>query len=461
MENYPKPVTKQCLNKILEQMNNSMYKIIRKDGNFDVGYFTIFKNQENNIPVVIINIYQSDEEYNNYITILKNNHREKIQLGKKRYKNEDLNILIIEIKVNEINKINYLEIDDKIFDEEYEIKNSNESIYIIQYDYKNNASVSFGIIKYIDFKKFRYSCNLNSKSKCYIVFNSSNNKIIGIHNKISKYSNKGILFNYIINEFIKINTDNKNEIIIHFDIQMEEINKDIYFLDNYYEDKEGLKSQHNNFNELNEFNTELYINNIKHKFQKYFKPLKDGKNVIKLKFNINLTNCSYMFSGCKNITKIYFISFNTNNITDMKYMFYKCINLKEVNLLSFNTLNVTDMSYMFSYCSKLDIIDLTSFNTKNVTDMSSIFYGLNEKINLAISHIDIQNVKEPKNIFNYCNNSNPNLYLEDINNISKDQTMTSNNEIIFGKYEIFLKNEILINEKGESISTYFSYFGSS
>ena len=374
----------------------------------------------------------------------------------------DLNILIIEIKENEIDEINYLEMDDKIFDKEYEIKFCNESIYIIQYDYKNDASVSFGIIKYIDFKKFRYLCNLHEKSKCFIIFNLSNNKIIGIHNKISNYSNKGTLFKFIKNEFIKINTDNKNEIIIYFDIQTEEINKDIYFLDNYYEDKEGLKSQHNNFNELNEFNTVLYINNIKHKFKKYFKPLKEGNNVINLKFIINLTNCSYMFSGCENITKIYFISFNTNNVTDMKYMFYKCIDLKEVNLLSFNTLNVTDMSYMFSYCGKLNIIDLSSFNTKNVIDISSIFYRLNNNVNLVISRIDIKNVQEPKNIFNCCNNSYLNLnekmtqqQITQKKMMPYQEMMLSSNEINFGKYEICLTEEILIKEMGEPILTYF------
>ena len=38
-------------------------------------------------------------------------------------------------------------------------------------------------------------------------------------------------------------------------------NKKIYFLDNYEkEDEKGLKYFHDNLKELNEFNTELYIN---------------------------------------------------------------------------------------------------------------------------------------------------------------------------------------------------------
>ena len=83
-------------------------------------------------------------------------------------------------------------------------------------------------------------------------------------------------------------------------INKNDINKEIYFLNEY-----------NNIKELNDKNAELYINNIKKEYKKYFIPEKEGKYNIKLKFNINLTNCSYMFSNCVNITKINFISFNT------------------------------------------------------------------------------------------------------------------------------------------------------
>ena len=37
------------------------------------------------------------------------------------------------------------------------------------------------------------------------------------------------------------------------------------------------------------------------KYEKYFRPKKEGEYKIELRFNINLTDCSYMFSGCENI----------------------------------------------------------------------------------------------------------------------------------------------------------------
>ena len=98
---------------------------------------------------------------------------------------------------------------------------------------------------------------------------------------------------------------------------------------------------------MNELNTELYINEKKEKYKKYFIPIGEGIYNINIKFNIYLTDCSYMFSGCENIININFISFNTNYIENMKYMFYGCKNLKYLNLFSFNTKNVIDMSHMF------------------------------------------------------------------------------------------------------------------
>ena len=147
-----------------------------------------------------------------------------------------------------------------------------------------------------------------------------------------------------------------NEINILLNITNEDINKEIYFLDNYeYIDKEGCKHLHDNLKELNQSNAELYINNNKYHYKKYFIPNKSGEYYIKLKFNINITNCSYMFAGCKNIININFVSFNTKYIIDMKYMFYLCENLKHINLLSFNTKKVNDMSFIFYGCSSLSI----------------------------------------------------------------------------------------------------------
>ena len=119
-------------------------------------------------------------------------------------------------------------------------------------------------------------------------------------------------------------------------IKKEDINKKIYFLDNIYQKIFEKHYEHNNLKELNEYNTELYINNKKYEFKKYFIPNKEGEYKINIKFNnnlIELTDLSYMFVGCDKIININFISFIIKNKINMKYMFYECKNLKQINIL--------------------------------------------------------------------------------------------------------------------------------
>ena len=70
-------------------------------------------------------------------------------------------------------------------------------------------------------------------------------------------------------------------------IEKDDINKDIYFLDNtvgkYLIYGKIEEHYHDNLKELNEKNTELYINNIRYKYSKYFKPKEEGIYQIKLK----------------------------------------------------------------------------------------------------------------------------------------------------------------------------------
>ena len=250
------------------------------------------------------------------------------------------------------------------------------------------------MLKEIYNKKIIYSCNLNKNYKFSLIFNLSNNKLIGMNQNIYNNYNTGIFFKYVINELFLDNyyeEYNDNKVIIHtnchenlidsnlpyfkeihkkkfveknniidilINIDQKDINKEIYFLDDKYFNFKNNKFIYcrNNLKELNQTNTELYINNIKYEYKKYFIPEKVGKYNIKLKFKINLTDCSYMFNKCHEIREINFISFNTKYVKSMEKMFYECRHIKNINLSSFDTKNVTDMSSMFYYCEKL--IDL-------------------------------------------------------------------------------------------------------
>ena len=398
MKYYPKSVTKQCHQKILEQMNemnNSIFRIKNKNG---IGLFSFIKHNHNTIHVAIINNYINNDEYLNRINVLLNNKEIIIEIDDIIYKDKINDISIIKIKNNN-NIIKYLEIDDKLFEKESEIYYKNESIYILQ-NIKNNALVSYGIIKEINKNEIIYTGNINSNYS--LIFNLNNNKLIGIHKKKNKYYNKGIIFKSIIKE-IKIYLSNINEIDISIDIKKEELNKEIYFIN----DKD------NDIKELNEFNTELYINDKKEKYKRYIKSKKIGINKVVLKFNYNLTNVKNMFKKCQNLIDINFINFISSNLKNMKYMFNDCKNLKNINFISIDTKNVEDMSGMFSGCSSLnDLPDISLWDTQSVKNMSGIFSNCSSLNNLPdISLWDTQSVKNMSGMFSGCSSLN---FLPDI-----------------------------------------------
>ena len=402
MEEYPKPVTKKCIGKILDQMTkNYLYKIFISKEKFDIGFFCYIKLQNKKIPVIICNHIKKN---NDSILLSINKGIKEIKIGKIIYINEELNISIMEIKEDPNYNINYLEIDDNIYEKDSEINYFKESIYIMHYNKENEISVSFGQIK--DIKKSYLFYNGNINSGRYPIFNLSNNKLIGIHDNKSSYYNQGIFLKKIIKEFIKkykYNQNPKNEIIIKVFVEKQDIKKKIYFL-NGVKINPFFKTSHDNLKEINKDNSELYIRNKKFDFKKFFMTKLPGEFIIKLKFNINLTDCSYMFAECNNIIDINFISFNTKYVKNMDYMFFNCVKLKSINLFSFDTQNVVDMSHMFSLCKNLNCLDFSSFDINNVKNMSYMFYQCEKLDNLNLSSFNTKNIVNMNHMFYYCQN---------------------------------------------------------
>ena len=260
-------------------INDYLYKIDMKDGNYELAFFIHVNNGETIYQVLMTNMNVLEHIHNKTIDILIDNEPKMVELGNIKYADKENNICLVEILQNKNDNIQYIEIGDN-FKSELDTNYFKESIYIIQYNNKD-ISVSYGIINEIFNQEIRYSSNIDVNSKISIIFNLNNNKIIGISGNKSKYNYKGLLINYIIKKCFS-----ENKIIITFDVYEYDIGKKLYFLN------EGI------FKELNKYNTELYINDKKEKFEKYFKPDKIGKYLIKLKFNTYLKYCSYMFARC-------------------------------------------------------------------------------------------------------------------------------------------------------------------
>lgn len=112
--------------------------------------------------------------------------------------------------------------------------------------------------------------------------------------------------------------------------------------------------------------------------------------------NINLTELSAMFSGCKSLETVPL--FDTSHVTHMQNMFEYCRQLKTVPL--FDTSRVTDIGGMFSKCTAL--ITIPSFDTSNATNMSYMFNNCTALA--AVPLLNTSKVLSLTNMFYGCNN---------------------------------------------------------
>ena len=93
---------------------------------------------------------------------------------------------------------------------------------------------------------------------------------------------------------------------------------------------------------------------------------------------------------------------NTAKVTDMSYMFFNCLELSSLDLTNFNTANVTDMHSLFDYCLKLSSLDLTNFNTAKVTNMTCMFRGCSSLTSLDLTNFNTEKVTEMESMFSSC-----------------------------------------------------------
>ena len=206
MEAYLKQVQKPYTKKIHEQMENYLCRINEKEGNYEIGYFIRLKDKNKKSHLALVtspNVLKDIESNSLKITLDK--EPKLIELGDIRYEDKKYGKAVIEIK--ESSDIEYFfEIDEDIFanEEERNMKFNKESIYIIQYDNKDNISVSYGIINDICGKEIKYSANTNKNIKDNIILNSKNNMIIGMGDCESKNYNNEIFIINLNNKIITI-----------------------------------------------------------------------------------------------------------------------------------------------------------------------------------------------------------------------------------------------------------------
>ena len=204
VDNYPEFVNINGMNKILGQMKNSICKIYKGSG---TGFFCIIPFKKEKLKVLITNHHVINEKFlkeNNIIKLGINNDAIlkdiKLENDRKIYLNKDNDLAIIEIKDKDnLNEINYLELDNNLLIENSEsIYSTENSIYIIQYPNFKEAAVSYGILKTInDDHHIIHLCSTEKGSSGSPILNLKTNKVIGLH--IGSLDN----FNFNIGFFLK------------------------------------------------------------------------------------------------------------------------------------------------------------------------------------------------------------------------------------------------------------------
>ena len=355
----------------LKEIHNQ--NIIHRNLNPDNIYFT----KENKLKIGGFGIFKQLDNYNEYILSKNNYYNYKApEIIKEEKENKKNDIWSLGCIIHELCTLNYC------FDSNNIIKLHNKIIS------KNNEKIDLKFYEpelqnliWLLLKK-----NYNERPNIEEVYDLvSKNCDIKTEKKFEK---KG----------------EKSKIKIIIDIKENDINKDIYFLDNSdYEDENGNKHFHDSLKEFNELNSKLYINNKKYRFQKCLRFAKKGEYYIKIKSYFSVKDCSNMFYNCNSIKSIDLSSFNAKNVTNMNNMFFNCENLTNINFSNFNTENVTNMDNMFCQCYNLETINLSSFNTNNVIYMSGLFQSCDKLKNLDLSNYNTEKVIDMSNMFSYCN----------------------------------------------------------
>ena len=110
----------------------------------------------------------------------------------------------------------------------------------------------------------------------------------------------------------------------------------------------------------------------------------------------NVTDMSYMFDSCTNLTTI--PQLDTSNVNYMYNMFGSCTKLTTIPQL--DTSNVVDMNQMFYRCTNLTAIP--QLDTSNVNRMSYMFYSCTNLT--TIPQLDTSNVTNMGYTFDSCTN---------------------------------------------------------
>ena len=118
----------------------------------------------------------------------------------------------------------------------------------------------------------------------------------------------------------------------------------------------------------------------------------------------NVTNMTFMFYNCINLTSLDVGGWDVGNVTNTCYMFDGCTNLTSLDVGGWDVRNVTDTHHMFANCTNLTSLDVSNWDTSKITDMQSMFQNCSKLTSLDLSNWDISKTASTDCMFDGCTN---------------------------------------------------------
>ena len=407
LRNYPKIISYESTEKILEQMRNKICYIKLLHGSSGTGFFCKipFPSKDKLLPVLVTNNHLIDDKIleNKKETIIlyikDSNKYQNFNLNnRKYYTSKEYDITFIEIKENQDEINNFLELDDNILED---ILNNNtkpkdnsnncylkETIYILQYA-EGKLSTSYGIVDNIlDIKKIHFShlCSTKEGSSGSPILNISNNKVFGIHKQasINNNYNRGAFLNMAIKEFINQNIDEK---IIFSKIKNDsespnsndkkEIKESKEVNDQTkkeIKEKEKIKSM-----TIKEFNDKYKIYAYGDMTKLNFSHRKDIKNILEVVCNmqIHFYNLKEIWLNNNDISdinilenyqykKLEILYLQYNQLSDISI--FEKVNFPNLKILNLDNNNITDIDVFEKV--KFENLEILYFNRNKIEDIN-------------------------------------------------------------------------------------------
>ena len=265
------PITKLQTKIFMSQLEKYVCKIFQTNGRKATGFLCKipYPDQFRLLPVLMTCnhiISKKDIINNKYIKITFDDDKIEKMINlkepRKVFEKKELDTFVIEIKPN-IDKIyEFLDIDENVFDNNYNQKYRNIAAYVLQYPKGIISSYSVGSINGISGININHFCSTDFGSSGSPILNLSNFKVFGIHKRRTNLKfNQATFIKYVIEEF------NKENFLFQNKIKERNINnKDIKIFNNntnLYNNKNQINLEDNNYNLNISINDSFVKNSIK------------------------------------------------------------------------------------------------------------------------------------------------------------------------------------------------------